>query len=437
MTEKHNDFIQRQRHLVDAQMKRDGVMVPGQSILDECLLFKSTTVSINGTTPYQGLLGRNIPMLAEMHPASETLLEDGEDGVEGVSRHIHRLREAALQSIVKGTAEQRTNRALQSRTRLAAQVSDLNVGDAVDFFRAPPNKDISGWRGPATVSDLTNIDSGVVGVQRQGRQMFVRIPDMRRALVLFCLLAAQDPVPFSQVPMRILKEFAEDVQTDSVILSYLALPHGWQLSRQVLGHPQVWHAALHVAACDLGIEGCAGAHVGHGARVLEGISGIDDSLLMWWRAERPSEASWEQMSGTTRVVTSVIMGVDWPNTVFVQFLMVGPEEIKVVREMSPTVPNLGIMDVRMDAAGAVVDPAQDAPMVDHGRFEEKRPEAGSSNPAPHKQSRAEVEDVNVDVDAGAPNEEEQHSPTELDSEDPSENGSIVLPIANEGYARLR
>eukprot|EP00975_Prorocentrum_lima_P018535 3901940-Prorocentrum_lima.AAC.1 len=73
---------------------------------------------------------------------------------DGVSRYGHRLREIAVQSMVASTAAERAQRALQSKTRPSIQAVNYQIGDQVEFWRDPANKDLPGWRGPATVVNV-------------------------------------------------------------------------------------------------------------------------------------------------------------------------------------------------------------------------------------------------------------------------------------------
>ena len=54
--------------------------------------------------------------------------------------HTHRLREIGIQAMVEGSARARLGRAINTRTTLSAQ----RLGEEVDIFRAPNNKDASG-----------------------------------------------------------------------------------------------------------------------------------------------------------------------------------------------------------------------------------------------------------------------------------------------------
>ena len=76
--------------------------IPADMIVAECTLAKNLLVSVGGYSPYQALFGRLPPIMSEFEPASDTQLDDIGPGVPGVSKHHHRLREIAAQSMVDG-----------------------------------------------------------------------------------------------------------------------------------------------------------------------------------------------------------------------------------------------------------------------------------------------------------------------------------------------
>ena len=117
--------------------------------------------SINGCSPYTAVLGRMPTLL----PADDCALSDGVP--DSCSRHSYRLREIAVQAIAEGTARQRMKRAMRAQTRPAGEELEYKVGQQVDWFRDPVGKDVSGWRGPGTVVDLTRIVHGRVGVSHR------------------------------------------------------------------------------------------------------------------------------------------------------------------------------------------------------------------------------------------------------------------------------
>ena len=97
------------------------------------------------------LYGRTPNMLPDIN------IQD-EDIENGTIRHANRLREISLQQTLEGTAAEKVKRALNSKTRIAGQQQDYKIGELLDYYRTPPNKDSSGWRGPAKVVDNTEID---------------------------------------------------------------------------------------------------------------------------------------------------------------------------------------------------------------------------------------------------------------------------------------
>eukprot|EP00974_Lingulodinium_polyedra_P063342 6114808-Lingulodinium_polyedra.AAC.1 len=62
--------------------------------------------------------------------------------------------------MVEGTARGRIKRALHTRTQALGEAMELSVGDLVDFYIPPASKGVPGWKGPSTVTDVSNIRHG-------------------------------------------------------------------------------------------------------------------------------------------------------------------------------------------------------------------------------------------------------------------------------------
>ena len=105
MIERHNELFRSQLHRVEGQLQREGIVLSPEAILDECVLAKNVMLCVHGVSPYKAVFGRVPNMLMEFEPTSDTALDDENDGIQGVSRNVNRLREAALHSIVRGTAQ--------------------------------------------------------------------------------------------------------------------------------------------------------------------------------------------------------------------------------------------------------------------------------------------------------------------------------------------
>ena len=157
--ERRNELLRQQYHRIRSQANHEGLNVTKVQLLDESLFACNAMLAVHGTTPYEALFGRTPQLLRDLSTSSGPALDDLSGG--RCSRHIHRLRETSLTKIIQGHAEERLRIADRSRTRPAVQTLDLKPGDLVEFYRDPPNKDVSGWRGPAQVVSLDRADEGI------------------------------------------------------------------------------------------------------------------------------------------------------------------------------------------------------------------------------------------------------------------------------------
>jgi len=177
-------------HRIEGQLKEEGIVgIPFESTLAESVFAGNALLTVGGSTPYNALYGR----VPRMLPSIEQVDAPGEAERPhpGTIAHTHRLREISIQAMVEGSARARLGRTLNTRTTMAAQQLNLQVGEEVDFFRAPTTKDASGWLGPAEVIDVSRTTRGVITVKWQSRVLEVQIQNLRRHLHFLVLLAAQ------------------------------------------------------------------------------------------------------------------------------------------------------------------------------------------------------------------------------------------------------
>merc|ERR1712026_524797 len=167
--DQHARFIERrgallrdQLHKIKSQLASEGLQdTPFPMILSEATFCGNAMLTINGSTPYNAVYGRVPAILPSINQI------DAPDAAQQVPliRHSHRLREISVQAMVEGSARARLGRAMNTRSTLASQHLNLQVGDEVDYFREPHQKDISGWYGPAEVVDVSRQSRGIMAVR--------------------------------------------------------------------------------------------------------------------------------------------------------------------------------------------------------------------------------------------------------------------------------
>ena len=164
-------------HRIEGQLQEEGLAgIPFESILSEATFCGNAMLTVGGSTPYNALYGR----VPKMLPSIDQIENPGGAKLNpGLISHTHRLREISIQAMVEGSARARLGRALNTRSTLSAQKLNLQVGDEVDVYRAPTNKDTSGWEGPAEVIDISRASRGVVSVRHNSRVKEVQLSHLR------------------------------------------------------------------------------------------------------------------------------------------------------------------------------------------------------------------------------------------------------------------
>ena len=343
VVERHHEILRQQYHKVKAQCLREGLRVDSESILDESVLAKNALVSVHGAVPYAALFGRVPNLLLDFEPLHRASLDDAEGG--SSSRHVVRLREISVDTMVAGTARDRLDRALASRTRPAGELLELKGGDQVDIYRDPATKDQSGWRGPATVLSTDRLHEGVVDVRWQSRLMPCNVRDIRRALAFLALLAAvRDRGEYPQQgPLAFLQDFVASMAKTMMLIGFIkcAATGRWIQALDNHKHKRLMSAVLHVAACSLHLPGVVAARLGQGVSVLAAQTSYTWNCCWWWHPSRPAESWFYETAGVPRISLATIMGPRWIEMAFVQFLGVAVEECEAARHAFPQVPNLG------------------------------------------------------------------------------------------------
>ena len=110
------------------------------------------------------------------------------DDQPGPGRYSQRPREVALQKIIEAIALTRITRAMRTVTSASGEELDYKIGELVDVWREPAEKDASGWHGPAKIVAV-HIDRGLVEVTyRKDQPLRVKFGDVRRFMDFAALI---------------------------------------------------------------------------------------------------------------------------------------------------------------------------------------------------------------------------------------------------------
>ena len=106
------------RSVAPLPVAQEGVKVSDDQLLTECIMAGNCMISVADSTPYNALFGRQPGMLPGVQ--------------ESAGADAHRIREAAVQQMIEGTARAKTQRALRIATCPSAEERGSNVGDVVE-----------------------------------------------------------------------------------------------------------------------------------------------------------------------------------------------------------------------------------------------------------------------------------------------------------------
>ena len=316
-------------HKVDSQLAAEGIVVPIEQRVSETIFAGNALISINNTTPYNALYGRVPNILPDINAAPV----DTEGDLPGTIRHAQRLREVAVQRMIEGTAHERVGRALRTRTLPAAQQT-YQEGDTVDFFRPPSNKDLPGWSGPATLTDMSQVNRGIIKVTYNGRELVCSPKDMRIHQAYLCFLAAPHYTNHVDRAYSDIRMMIEQMQPGKITTLGLICPKRsttkpisgevgpWLKTAETQRNAKVWNATQHVASQLPDVRQVVAARYGKGTAILPSVSEYHTSLLLIWPKDHPDNIKFHWLDPSSVFNFRQSIGAEWEATRWFQLLCV-------------------------------------------------------------------------------------------------------------------
>ena len=193
MIEKRGHILRHSMHCTEEQLEKEGVTWTFPMLLGSSIFAGNALTNIGGTTPYISRFGTTPATMPDLEAPQE-------DGELGTGRSLQRIRMVSLQKTIEATALAKIKRALDSKTSVSGQEENYQPGELVDQYtdQTYKEKDVTGWRGPATVIE-NQPDRGRVKLEWLRQTIFRKYAHVRRfmdfsALVYFASLGTAYPV---------------------------------------------------------------------------------------------------------------------------------------------------------------------------------------------------------------------------------------------------
>ena len=258
IVERHNEVLRRGLHGTESQLLAEDIRVPFEQVLATVTFMGNSLTVVNTSTPYQAVLGRQPAMLPPLDGGHLGQVESMARP-ETNARFEARVREVAAVNIIESLAVARLDRASRSKTRGAIELSQHSVGDLVDIWFEPANKDQKGWRGPAEIRSI-NADEGNFSVRFQGRTLDRRNQEVRPHLPYLVYASILQPHYFAD--WILLKEECQALRRGTIVVFGFVwneqAPVGWVFSRAshsakgrelLQAGLAVANAVIHIPAC--------------------------------------------------------------------------------------------------------------------------------------------------------------------------------------------
>ena len=304
-------------HKIMTQLHHDGVAMPFNQILAQATFVINALSTVSGVSPYVAVFGRSPALLPEVGPR----LVNDDRNVECPIAGAARVRTLAVQTITEESARQRLRTALKTPTRPAGEEMELQPGDSVEYYREPTSRDLSGWRGPATVVDVTRLEHGRVGIRTNTDQVLnCRTQDVRHRLAYLSELCAPRSSHAGQA-QAFLQKYLEKISPGSHLnLGQIKTSEGVRReSPQNNKHRIALQAALYIAQVMFQLVDVVGVRIARGVKSLPERPDHSRSVFLWWL--HPSDRNIRYLdTSETKVFTPGFADCEWSSIRMVQYL---------------------------------------------------------------------------------------------------------------------
>ena len=171
--ERRNDTLRRVIQRTDSDLQQQGITLSFKHLVSEASFVCNAILENGGYSVYTSVFGKQ-PRLCLLlaNEAELSCAEVDDQGLSleepGILSATCRMREAALKAGLAELSQQRLEASERHNATRTDQDRPYTVGEMVDVYREHEHKGISGWRGPARVTD-PDLTKGQVAVRWQGK----------------------------------------------------------------------------------------------------------------------------------------------------------------------------------------------------------------------------------------------------------------------------
>ena len=355
IVERANEIIRQGLHKTEQQLIKECLKALFEVVLAIVTFMKNALTNINGSTPYQGILGRQPSMLPPLEGGHcGQYVDQARPG--SCAKSEARIRELAAINIVEATAQARLARADRHNTRVCLELQEYKSGDIVDIWMEPANKDLVGWRGPAEVLGVRPSE-GQLDVKIQGRTLQRRGQEGRPHIAFLIFLSLMSTLTQRTMDDWIkLRSHTENLPR-GVIQIYGAIMKeiGWMLTKssKTTEGKVLLQSAMSLAQYGLFAPNSTTIRMWRGVSNVAPIKGFAHSEILMWSPRDSFETEPDSFSAEpgdlNKMIPCKLLAKDrdsgkgddnWLEICFIQFLGISDEDRVEVIQQIPNFPSL-------------------------------------------------------------------------------------------------
>ena len=326
IVERHHQVVRDMLHKIEGQCEKEKLIVDDSDILSECCYAKNCMMNVGGFNPITSVLGIKPQVLPDSETTTLSVVDDMIGRLDDPNRACLRLREMSVAAMINATARNRLSVAERTQTRRDGREHEFKLGDLVDVYRKQDGhhaKDRTGWRGPCTVVDLTEIERGQLSVKWNGSVMLAS-SGTTRPHAAYPVLVMYNSLREPSYAMLLQEAAHASIGKPTAYAWYWQ--DKWKLTSAAKKDLRTYLAGMKFGMQGLNVHGCIGVRVGKSCKTLTKYPEADASTVIIWT---PSSTIMQDVDPRQDINMKEELfrnEDDWKNCAFIQVLSIDDQE---------------------------------------------------------------------------------------------------------------